>query len=60
MPGNFWAGTEKICVAGKPGIIFQSPEFLKNKSNFLIFMGVFTNVNKYEDQRRANFVRNWV
>ena len=26
VPGNFWAGLEKLCVAQKPGIIFQSLE----------------------------------
>ena len=35
MTGNSRAGRKKVCVARKPGIIFQSPEFFKNKSDFL-------------------------
>ena len=40
VPGNFWVGPEKLWVAPKPRNIFQSPEVFKNKSNFLIFMGI--------------------
>ena len=56
MPGNFRAGLEKNCVARKPGLIFQSPESFKNKSNFLIFMGILTKFDKYMHQKSANFV----
>ena len=38
----------------KPGIIFQSPEFeKKKKTNVLIFMGIFTNFDKYMSQKSA-------
>ena len=47
---------EKLHLAWKPGIIFQSLEFLKNKMNFLISMGMFTNFDKYMGQKSANFV----
>ena len=46
MPRNFLAGLENSGVAQMPGIIFQSPEIKKEKSNFLIFMGIFTNFDK--------------
>ena len=54
MSRNVWAGPEKLCVARKPRIIFQSPECLKNKSIFLTFM----NIDKYMHQKSANTVRN--
>ena len=34
--------------------------FLKIKSNFLIFMGVITNFDKFMHEKSANFVRIWV
>ena len=40
VPGNVRANAEKLHLAQKPGIIFQSPEILNNKTNFLIFMGI--------------------
>ena len=39
---------------------FPKPGNLKNESSFLIFMGIFTNFDKYMHQRSAIFVRNWV
>ena len=38
----------------KPGIISKCFE---NKTNFLIFIGILTNFNKYVRQKSANFVR---
>ena len=49
----------KYRVARKPRIIFQSPEILK-KSFLFIFMGIFTNFDKYIHQKRENFIRIWV
>ena len=40
MPGNFRASPEYLHQARKPGIIVQSRIFFKNKTNYLIFMGV--------------------
>ena len=40
-------GLEKLCVARKPGIISQRLDFFKNKSNFLIFISIFTKFDKY-------------
>ena len=45
MPGNFWAGLEKLPLARKHG-------FSKNKTNFLIFIGIFTKLDK-----ECNFFR---
>ena len=42
----------------KPGIIFQSPDFLKHKSNFLIVMGICTNFDNYMHPKSTNFVKN--
>ena len=56
MPGNFQAVPEKICVVQKPGIIYQSPDIFKKKSNFLIFMGIFTNFDKYICIKRVQFL----
>ena len=51
----------KLRVAGKPEIIFQSPEAVfKNKSNFPTFMDIFMNFHKYNHQKSAIFIRNWV
>ena len=41
MPGNFRAGPEKIRVARKSGIIFQSLEIKKKSQIFLFFNGYF-------------------
>ena len=54
------AGLEKSHLARKPGIIFQSREILKNKTNFLISMCIFTNFDKYMSQKSAHFTRNCV
>ena len=43
MPGNFRDGPEKLHLARKPGIIFQSPEVFKNKTNFITFRGISKN-----------------
>ena len=51
---------KKICVAWNPGIIFQSPEVFKSKSNFLIFKGTFKNFDNCKDQKIAKLVRNLV
>ena len=40
MPGNFPASPKNLHQARKPGIIFQSRIFFKNKTNYLIFMGI--------------------
>ena len=43
---NFRADPEKLRPSRKPGFIFQNPEFKKNNTNFLIFMGIFMNFDK--------------
>ena len=57
---NFRAGLEKLHLAQKPEIIFQSPELLENKTNFLIFKGIFMNFDKYMGKKSAHFIRNSV
>ena len=48
----FQASPEKLRVAQKSAI-FQSPEILKNKSNFLIFMDIFMNFDIYMHKKSA-------
>ena len=50
FPG--WPG--KLHLAGKPKIIFESPEFFE-MTNVLIFMGIFTNFDNIYASKERKF-----
>ena len=51
---------EKISSSPEAQNYFPNPECLKNKTQFLICVGVFTNFDKTLCQKSANFVKNMV
>ena len=53
MPGNFRAGPKIYVNPGTPELFSKARKFSK-MSNFLFFMGILTNFDKYEGHSRIS------